>query len=65
MSSKIIYKNLIRSDIADMAPYTPIVPFDVLSKRLGMAPENIIKLDANENPYGPSRRVHQALANET
>lgn len=65
MSSKTIYKNLIRSDIADMAPYTPIVPFDVLSKRLGIAPENIIKLDANENPYGPSQRVYQALANET
>ena len=65
MSSKIVYKNLIRTDIADMAPYTPIVPFDVLSKRLGIAPENIIKLDANENPYGPSRRVHQALASET
>ena len=48
-----------------MAPYTPIVPFDVLSKRLGIVPENIIKLDANENPYGPSPRVHQALANET
>lgn len=65
MSSKTVYKNLIRSDIADMASYTPIVPFDVLSKRLGIAPENIIKLDANENPYGPSRRVYQALANET
>ncbi|MXY27262.1 histidinol-phosphate transaminase [Candidatus Poribacteria bacterium] len=65
MLSKIVYKNLIRTDIADMAPYTPIVPFDVLSKRLGITPENIIKLDANENPYGPSRRVHQALASET
>ena len=65
MAPEAVYQNLIRSDIADMAPYTPIVPFDVLSKRLGIAPENIIKLDANENPYGPSPRVHQALANET
>ncbi len=68
MSLKIVdkkYKNLIRSDIADIASYTPIVPFDVLSRRLGIAPENIIKLDANENPYGPSPRVYQALANET
>lgn len=59
------YANLIRSDIADMAPYTPILPFDVLSRRLNIAPENIIKLDANENPYGPSPRVYQALADET
>ena len=65
MASKAVYKNFIRSDIAGMAPYTPIVPFDVLSKRLGIAPENIIKLDANENPYGPSPRVYEALANET
>jgi len=65
MPSKTVYQNFVRPDIADMAPYTPIVPFDVLSKRLGIAPENIIKLDANENPYGPSRCVYQALANET
>ena len=29
MPSKTKYKNFIRPDIADMAPYTPIVPFDV------------------------------------
>ncbi|MDE0015640.1 MAG: histidinol-phosphate transaminase [Candidatus Poribacteria bacterium] len=65
MSSKTRYKNLIRPNIADMAPYTPIVPFDVLSQRLGIPAENIIKLDANENPYGPSPRVYEALADET
>ena len=65
MSLKTLYQNLVRPDIADMAPYTPIVPFDVLSQRLNKSPENIIKLDANENPYGPSPCVYQALANET
>ena len=64
MSPKIRYQNLVRSDISDMAPYTPIVPFDVLSERLGIPAENIIKLDANENPYGPSPSVYRALANE-
>ena len=64
MSPKTLYKNLIRSDIADMAPYTPIVPFDVLSKRLGIPAEDIIKLDANENPYGPAPSVYRALADE-
>ncbi|MEJ5310070.1 MAG: histidinol-phosphate transaminase [Anaerolineae bacterium] len=54
--------NLIRQDIATMEPYTPIFPFDVLAARLGRAPEDIIKLDANENPYGPSPRVRAALA---
>lgn len=59
------YQNLIRPDIADMAPYTPIVPFEVLSQRLGIPTDNLIKLDANENPYGPSPRIYQALAEET
>ena len=55
---------LIRPDIAAMETYTPILPFDVLSARLGRPPEEIIKLDANENPYGPSPCIYEALANE-
>ena len=61
---KVKLKTLVRSNIADMAPYTPIVPFDVLSKRLGIPAEDIVKLDANENPYGPSSSVYRALADE-
>jgi len=56
-------ENLIRPDIATMEPYTPIYPFDVLAERLGCDPDELIKLDANENPYGPSPRVKEALAN--
>jgi histidinol-phosphate aminotransferase len=55
--------DLVRPDIATMEPYTPIFPFDVLAERLGRTPDAIIKIDANENPYGPSPRVKQALAN--
>ena len=54
--------DLIRPDIATMDAYTPIYPFDVLAARLGREPDEIIKLDANENPYGPSPRVREALA---
>lgn len=53
---------LIRPDVLNMAPYTPILPFEVLSQRLGRAPADLIKLDANENPYGPSPRALAALA---
>jgi histidinol-phosphate aminotransferase len=49
--------------IQNLPPYTPIEPFDVLSERVGRAPADIIKLDANENPYGMSPRAREALAN--
>jgi histidinol-phosphate/aromatic aminotransferase/cobyric acid decarboxylase-like protein len=34
----------------------------VLSRKLGRSPQDIIKLDANENPYGPPAEVKAALA---
>lgn len=52
----------IRPDIAAMEPYTPILPFEVLSERLGRPIDQIVKMDANENPYGPSPKALQALA---
>jgi len=55
--------DLIRPNVATMEPYTPVFPFDVLAARLGRTPDDIIKLDANENPYGPPPQVQDALAN--
>lgn len=52
----------IRPDLITLAPYTPIHPFEVLSARLGRAAAEIVKLDANENPYGPSPRAVEAMA---
>ncbi|MBN1583261.1 MAG: histidinol-phosphate transaminase [Anaerolineae bacterium] len=45
-----------------MQPYTPIVPFEVLSKRLGIPADQLVKVDANENPYGPSPQAIEALS---
>lgn len=53
---------LIRPDLAALKPYTPIAPFEALSERLGLPINQIVKLDANENPYGPSPRALTALA---
>lgn len=55
---------LIRPAIADLEPYTPIVPLDVLAARLGLPLDQLVKLDANENPYGPAPRALAALADE-
>lgn len=51
----------IREHLLRLAPYTPIEPFEILSARLGRRPEDIVKLDANENPYGPPPEVLEAL----
>jgi histidinol-phosphate aminotransferase len=54
--------DLLRPEVATMEPYVPIYPPDVLAARLGRNPDDLIKLDANENPYGAPSTVRQALA---
>jgi histidinol-phosphate aminotransferase len=56
------YASYLLPHIAEMEPYTPIEPFEVLSARLGRSPAQIVKLDANENLYGPHPAVREALA---
>ena len=53
---------LLNPHLARLEAYAPIEPFEVLSERLGMPAERIVKLDANENPYGPLPAVTEALA---
>ncbi len=55
-------ERLFRPELATMQPYAPIHPFEVVSQRLDRAPEQIVKLDANENPYGPSPKAVAAMA---
>jgi len=45
-----------------MAPYAPPEDLEVVAAHAGVPTGEIIKLDANENPYGPSPRVREALA---
>lgn len=52
----------IRTHLESLPAYTPIEPFEVLSARIGRDPSQIVKLDANENPYGILPAVRQALA---
>ena len=55
-------QNLLNPHLSGLEEYTPIQPFEVLSKRLGIPASQIVKLDANENPYGPLPAVAEALA---
>ena len=52
---------LVRPMIRRLEPYVPIEPPEVLAKREGISPEQVIKMDANENPYGASTKVAEAL----
>lgn len=58
---KVTGDSFVRPHLRKLSPYQPILPFEVLSTRLGRKPEDIIKLDANENPYGPPPEVFEAL----
>lgn len=51
----------IREHLKQLSAYTPIEPFEIISAKLGRRPEDIVKLDANENPYGPPPEVLNAL----
>lgn len=52
----------VRPELLRMAHYEPVEPVDVVAARLGVPPERIIKLDGNENLYGPSPKALAALA---
>jgi len=54
-------ESVIRAHVREMDTYQPIYPFEVLAQRLGRTPEEIVKLDANENPYGTHPAVLEAL----
>lgn len=42
--------------------YVPIEPFEVIAEQVGRTADQIIKLDANENPYGLAPQAKKALA---
>jgi len=55
-------KKLIRPELVAMKGYVPIEPTEILSQRAELPSGKVIKLDGNENPYGCSPKVYQALA---
>ena len=56
-------EGLVRPELKGMEAYIPIEPTDVLSQRVEISQEKVIKLDGNENLYGCSAKVKKALAN--
>lgn len=52
-------KKLVRPELIAMKSYTPIEPVEILVQQVE---GKLIKLDGNENPYGCSPKVSQAVA---
>jgi histidinol-phosphate aminotransferase len=55
-------RDLVRRHLLDIPGYAPVEPIEIVARRLGLRPEDISKLDANENPYGASPKVADRLA---
>ena len=55
-------RSLMLPHMLHAVPYAAVDPPSVLAARAGLPEDDIAKLDANENPYGPSPKVAQALA---
>jgi histidinol-phosphate aminotransferase len=48
-------------DWATLEEYKPVKPLDVLAEEIGVPVERLVKLDANENLYGPVDEIKAAL----
>ncbi len=55
-------ERLIKPHLLRMKPYGYIAPVEIVAKDGGIPAERLIKLDGNENPYGCSPRVKEALS---
>jgi histidinol-phosphate aminotransferase len=54
-------RSFLRGDLDDLEEYTPVKPLDVLAAEIGLPVERLVKLDANENLYGPHPAVLEAI----
>ncbi len=54
----------VRPHLAQLPGYAPVVPLAERATAAGLAPEDCLKLDANENPYGMHPKVRESLTQE-
>lgn len=55
-------RDLLRRSLAAIQPSRTIEPVGTAAARRGLSPNRIVRLNANENPYGTPLRVQEALA---
>ena len=54
-------EDFVRPLFRNFDSYSPVTPPDILAEEMGVSVEELVKLDGNENPYGCSPRVLEAL----
>jgi histidinol-phosphate aminotransferase len=52
----------IKSHLANVQTYTPVDPPELLAQKAGIPESEILKLNGNENPYGPSPAAIEAVS---
>lgn len=52
----------LREELLALPPYQAVEPVAALAARLGLDPADVLKLDANENPFGALPAVRDAVA---
>jgi len=60
-TTRSLTSRLLRRDLARLEPYPAPQPLTEFAASVGVAPEDVAKLDQNENPYGCSPKVREAL----
>ena len=56
-----IIESMVRDHLKNILTYEPVQPVSLISKKFGIPENKIIKLNGNENPYGPSPKVLDAI----
>jgi histidinol-phosphate aminotransferase len=62
MTARTQTTDLIREELRDLRPYESGVAWERIAGEIGLSPEEVAKLDSNENPYGPAPLVRERLA---
>ena len=53
--------DLLLPHIRQLKTYDGVDPMEVMAQQAGIPPEEVIRLNGNENPFGPSPEVVKAL----
>ena len=53
--------SLMLPHVRQLETYEGVEPVEVLAQKAGIPPDRVVRLNGNENPYGPSPKVAEAL----